>query len=249
MPSKFKERYQRLKSRNAKDWWTATFGDPVSWVVLAVIADWKVVNPNLLTMLNFLTKVLSSILIAFGDRSMVITGAVILQIGVLLDHMDGNLARYRNVSTLKGGFMDRILDGTSVLIILTALSWHVYLEGSSVYYLLLGPLSGGFYLIVCYMYWTYAYYEHVRLGKSKKVLPGSKDLNQKNISTIRYIINGQKKIFNFNHIDYYFWISFAIIINQPKIVLWFLFIILGYKVIDRFVTRMNHLAKLDSGKE
>ena len=57
MPSKYSERYRLLKTRSAKDWWTATFGDPVSWIVLAAIADWRIISPNLLTLLNFLTKV------------------------------------------------------------------------------------------------------------------------------------------------------------------------------------------------
>ena len=245
MPSKYSERYRLLKTRSAKDWWTATFGDPVSWIVLAAIADWRIISPNLLTLLNFLTKVISSALIAFGDRSMVLFGAIFLQLGVLFDHMDGNLARYRNMSTMKGGFMDRILDGASILIILSALSWHIYLKGNPVYYLLLGPSTAGFYLIICYMYWSYAFYEHKTIGDSKKVNPGAKDLTDRGVSTLNYIIKGQKKIFNFNHIDYYFWISFAIIIDQPEMVLWLLFIIIGYKVIDRFIMRVNHLEKLD----
>ena len=248
MSSKYIERYQMLKSRSAKDWWTATFGDPVSWIILAAIADWKLINPNLLTVLTFLSKVASSALIAFGDRSMVITGAVLLQIGVLFDHMDGNLARYRNTTTMKGGFMDRILDGISILIIFSALSWHVYLNGNPAYYLMLGPSTASFYLIICYMYWSYGFYEHKTQGKSVKVNPGAKDLKERQISTLSYIIEGQKKIFNFNHIDYYFWVSFSIILNQPTIVLWFLFFIIGYKVIDRFKMRMNHLDRLDQGK-
>ena len=141
--------------------------------------------------------------------------------------------------------MDRILDGASILIILSALSWHIYLKGNPVYYLLLGPSTAGFYLIICYMYWSYAFYEHKTLGESTKVNPGAKDLSDRQVSTLDYMIEGQKKIFNFNHIDYYFWISFAIILDRPEMVLWFLFIIIGYKVIDRFIMRMNHLESLD----
>ena len=244
----FKKRYQLLKSRSAKDWWTATFGDPVSWMVLAIIADWKFITPNLLTTLTFILKIFASILIAFGDRSMTIYGAIFLQLGVLFDHMDGNLARYRNDTTLKGGFMDRILDGTSILIIFCALSWHLYIKGEPSYYLLMGPTAASFYLIICYIYWSYAYYEIKISGYSKAVHPGAKNLKNNNISTFTYIKTGQKKIFNFNHIDYYFWISFAIILDFTKWMLWFLFIIIGVKMIGRFKTRINHLSKLDKDK-
>ena len=241
----FLKRYQLLKSRSAKDWWTATFGDPVSWIVLAIIADWKIITPNLLTFLTFISKIIASIFIAFGDRSMTIYGALLLQLGVLFDHMDGNLARYRNDITLKGGFLDRILDGTSILIIFCALSWHLHVDGEPSYYLLIGPVVASFYLIICYIYWSYAYYEIKNLGNSKIVHPGAKSLKNNNISTFDYIKSGQKKIFNFNHIDYYFWISFAIILDFTKWMLWFFFIVVGGKMIKRFKTRMGLLSKLD----
>ena len=244
----FLKRYQLLKSRDAKDWWTATFGDPVSWIILALIADWKFITPNLLTALTFISKIITSCLIAFGDRSMMIYGAIFLQLGVIFDHMDGNLARYREDITLKGGFMDRILDGISILIIFSALSWHVYINGDPVYYLVMGPAAASFYLIICYIYWSYAFYEMKILGNSKTVHPGAKSLKNNNISTLNYIKTGQKKILNFNHIDYYFWISFAIILNFTKWMLWFLFIIIGGKMIKRFKTRMNYLSRLDQNK-
>ena len=241
----FLKRYQLLKSRSAKDWWTATFGDPVSWIVLAIIADWKIITPNLLTFLTFISKIIASIFIAFGGRSMTIYGALLLQLGVLFDHMDGNLARYRNDTTLKGGFLDRILDGTSILIIFCALSWHLHVNGEPSYYLLIGPVVASFYLIICYIYWSYAYYEIKTLGNSKIVHPGAKSLKNNNISTFDYIKSGQKKIFNFNHIDYYFWISFSIILGFTKWMLWLFFIIVGGKMIKRFKTRMGLLSKLD----
>jgi len=244
----YSKRYQLLKSRKPKDWWTATFGDPASWVILAAIADWKCITPNLLTIFTFFSKLIASAFIAFGDRTIVVYGAFLLQLGVLFDHMDGNLARYRNTTSLSGGFMDRILDGTSVLIIFSAISWHVYLKGHSDYYLIMGPAAASFYLIICYMYWSYAYYEHKMSGGSTKVHPGIKNLKEKNVSTLEYIIAGQKKIFNFNHIDYYFWISFAILMDKSEWLLWFLFIIIGYKMISRFFMRLKHIDKLDQNE-
>ena len=241
----FLKRYELLKSRNAKDWWTSTFGDPVSWMLLAIIGDWKFITPNLLTVLTFISKIIASIFIAFGDRSMTIYGAFLLQLGVLFDHMDGNLARYRNDTTLRGGFMDRILDGTSILFIFCGLSWHLHVNGEPSYYLLMGPAVASFYLIICYIYWSFAYYEKKILGHSKTVHPGAKRLKNKNISTLKYIISGQKKIFNFNHIDYYFWISFAIILDLTKWMLWFFFFVVGGKMIKRFITRTKSLSKLD----
>jgi len=43
----------------------------------------------------FLTKVIASTWIAFGDKEIAIYGAILLQLGVLFDHMDGSkISRY-----------------------------------------------------------------------------------------------------------------------------------------------------------
>ena len=39
--NKIKNRYKSMKTRAAKDWWTATFGDPISWLILSLIAYFR----------------------------------------------------------------------------------------------------------------------------------------------------------------------------------------------------------------
>ena len=220
----YSKRYQLLKSRKAKDWWNPLLVG--LFLQRLLIGD----SLNFLTFLTFLTKVIASTF-AFGDKEIAIYGAILLQLGVLFDHMDGNLARYRGISTLKGGFMDRILDGTSVLILFSALSWNVYQKGYSAYFLLMGPTAASFYLIICYIYWSYAFDEYKILGQSKKVHPGAEKLEDKDISTLKYILRGQTKIFKFNHIDYYFWISISIFIDRVTWIIWLLFIVIGCRMI------------------
>ena len=156
--------------------------------------------------------------------------------------MDGNLARYRGISTLKGGFMDRILDGTSVLVIFSALSWNVYQEGYAAYFLLMGPSTASFYLIICYIYWSYAFDEYKLLGQSKKVHPGAENLENKRMSTFNYILRGQTKILKFNHIDYYFWISLSILIQKPEWGVWLHFIGIGFNLQKRFRHRLRSIS-------
>ena len=79
----------------------------------------------------------------------------------------------------------------------------------------MGPTAASFfYLIICYIYWSYAFDEYKILGQSKKVHPGAEKLEDKDISTLKFILRGQTKIFKFNHIDYFFWISISIFIDR-----------------------------------
>jgi len=113
----FSERYSRFRNRQAKDWWTITFGDPFSWLFLAVVGDWRIVTPNRLTILSFLAKAIPAGLILYGTRLSVIIAAILLQFGQILDSMDGNLARCRGESGWFGGFLDRFLDAFGLLLV------------------------------------------------------------------------------------------------------------------------------------
>ena len=243
----FKTRYQKMKNRQAKDWWSATFGDPISWIVLGLIGDIKWITPIGITWLSFLCKIIPTGLIIHNERHYIIIGVLLLQVGQVLDSMDGNLARYRNMTTLRGGFLDRILDGLGFVFVMSSFSWYTHQNHNESYYLVLGPMAAAFYLVVCYSYWTTAYEEQKILGELKKVKPGSNVVNLKHISTWKYILIAQKKILSFRQADFYFWIGFGIILEKSKYIIWILFIVLFVRLIERIQSRYFYLKKLDKG--
>ncbi len=242
---KFKYRYQAMKNRQAKDWWTITFGDPISWVVLGLIGDIKWITPIGLTLFSFIFKIFPAILMLLGDKSFIILSALLLQIGQVLDSMDGNLARYRRNTTLRGGFLDRILDGTGFIFVMSSLSWLTYQKNNEPYYLLLGPMTAAFYLVICYIYWTIAYHEQKHIYMSRKINPSKNVKSIAHIPTWKYILNGQSKLFSIHQADFYFWIGIGLIFNKSEYILWFLFIILFFRVLDRIKNRYSYLKELD----
>ena len=56
-----------MKNRQANDWWTITFGDPLSWVVLGVIGDIKWITPIGITWLSFFSKIAPAFLMITND--------------------------------------------------------------------------------------------------------------------------------------------------------------------------------------
>ena len=241
----FKARYQAMKNRQGNDWWTITFGDPISWIVLGVIGDIKWITPIGITWLSFLCKISPSILMLYSDRNLIILAAILLQIGQILDSMDGNLARYRKQTTLRGGFLDRILDGTGFIFVMSSFAWLTYQKGNEPHYLLLGPMAAAFYLVVCYVYWTTAYQEQKHIGKSKKVNPGINAKAIYHIPTWKYILKGQKKLFSIHQADFYFWIGLGLVLEISEYIIWLLFIALFIRVINRIKSRYRYLKLLD----
>ena len=236
-----------MKNRQGNDWWTITFGDPISWIVLGVIGDVKWITPIGITWLSFLCKISPSILMLYSDSNLIILAAILLQIGQILDSMDGNLARYRKQTTLRGGFLDRILDGTGFIFVMSSFSWLTYQKVQEPYYLLLGPMAAAFYLVVCYVYWTTAYQEQKHIGKSKKVNPGSNAKAIYHISTWKYILKGQKKLFSIHQADFYFWVGLGLVLEISEYIIWLLFIVLFIRVLNRIKSRYRYLKLLDKG--
>ena len=243
----FKARYKAVKNRQAKDWWSITFGDPISWLILGLIGDIKWITPIGITWASFLFKILPAALILYSERHFIILGVLILQLGQVLDSMDGNLARYRNDTTLRGGFLDRILDGTGFIFVMSSFSWYTYQKNNEPYYIVLGPMVAAFYLVICYIYWNTAYEEQKHSGKLKTVKPGSNVKNLEQISTWKYILYGQKKILSFRQADFYFWIGFGIILELSNYIILILFIVLFVRVIERIQSRYFYLKLLDKG--
>ena len=95
------------------------------------------------------------------------------------------IARYRNETTLRGGFLDRILDGIGFVFVMSSFSWFTYQSSNKAYYLVLGPMAAAFYLIICYSYWTIAYHEQKYIGKTNKVRPGGNAKRIQYISTLK----------------------------------------------------------------
>ena len=241
----FKSRYFSMKNRQAKDWWSITFGDPISWVVLGIIGDIKWITPIGITWFSFLCKLSPAVLILYDDRFFIIFAAFLLQIGQVLDSMDGNLARYRKSTTLRGGFLDKILDGTGFVFVMSSFSWFNYQRGSESYYLILGPMTAAFYLIICYAYWTTAFQELKHIGKSNKVNPGGNAKPIEHIPLWKYILYGQKRLFSIHQADFYFWIGLGLILEIGEYITWMLFVVLFIRVINRIKSRYFYLKLLD----
>jgi phosphatidylglycerophosphate synthase len=159
--------------------------------------------------------------------------------------MDGNLARYRGQATLKGGFLDRVLDGTGFIFVMAGFSWLVYQNGGEPYYLLIGPMTSAFYLVICYVYWTIAYMEQKYIGRGQMIKPGNNVRSIVHIPTWKYMLRGQKKLFSFHQADFYFWIGLGLILEIPEVIIWLLFVVLSIRVFERIKSRSRYLGSLD----
>ena len=120
----YQERRRHLREtfKPREEWWSRVFATPVACWILLVVADWRWITPNRLTLLSLATALVACLLITTGEKANFLIAAAVVQISYILDCMDGQLARYRNFSSRSGAFVDKWSDYVKFPAILLALT-------------------------------------------------------------------------------------------------------------------------------
>lgn len=98
------------------------FATPIANAILHMVADWKFITPNRLTMMSLFLTYVTALCISFGAKDWLLIAAVLLQVAYVLDCMDGQLARYRGLSSSFGSFLDKWSDFIKFPMIILALT-------------------------------------------------------------------------------------------------------------------------------
>jgi phosphatidylglycerophosphate synthase len=126
------------------------FATPVAYRLLLVVADWRWITPNRLTLLSLATALVACFLITTGEEIRLLVAAAVIQISYILDCMDGQLARYRNASSRFGAFADKWSDYVKFPAILLALTIDAFHHDPS-----LTPVIFGFAAVLSVGYLPY----------------------------------------------------------------------------------------------
>ena len=148
----YQERRRRLKetSKPREEWWSRVFATPVAYGILLVVADWRSITPNRLTLLSLATTLVACLLITTGGETSLLIAAAAIQVSYILDCMDGQLARYRDASSRFGAFADKWSDYVKFPAILLALTVDAFHRDPS-----LTPVIVGFAAVLLVGYLPY----------------------------------------------------------------------------------------------
>ncbi len=94
---------------------------PITWLLLHTP-----ITANQVTFMAILTGLLGNYLLALPSSSSYLWGTILLQLWYLLDHVDGQIARYRKTSSLTGRFYDFLMHHLIHGTVLMGLGWHLW---------------------------------------------------------------------------------------------------------------------------
>ena len=106
---------------------------PITWMLLHTP-----VTADQVTLAALLIGIVGLLLFAAVSKSLFLAGAILLQLWYLLDHVDGQIARYRKTACLTGRFFDFMMHHIIHGILFFTLSFYCYSATGHVFFLILG---------------------------------------------------------------------------------------------------------------
>lgn len=106
---------------------------PITWLLLHTP-----VSANQVTTAALAVGLLGVGLLSFPSSLYFLTGTLCLQFWYLLDHVDGQIARYRKTATLSGRFYDFLMHHLIHGTLFFALGWHAYVKTGQVIFIFFG---------------------------------------------------------------------------------------------------------------
>ena len=158
------------------------------------------------SIISIMTSIIAGIFFYFGGWKSLAIGYVFLQTTIILDHVDGAIARYTNNKTILGSWFDKFGNKLHKFFFVFGVTLGVYRIAHDPFYLILGNLAGFLWVFSLYISETkkmrFKFKEDVTLFKESKY----KDA----FPFALLVIN----IF-----------GLLVLINQPILALWFVTIV------------------------
>jgi hypothetical protein len=112
-------RERTYKKRDA--WWTVLLVDPVASRLVRLVAPYRWITPNLLTVFATILGIGAAYCFWQQDHVWLIAGAVLFHLSFVVDCMDGKIARLNGTGSMFGAWFDFVFDRLRVILCAFAL--------------------------------------------------------------------------------------------------------------------------------
>jgi phosphatidylglycerophosphate synthase len=135
----------KLERRKKKlDWWHAPFtfiSRYTTWILVKTR-----ITANFITITGVLIGLIGLFLIAFGSKIFIIIGFILLYIYYISDEMDGEVARYKKQTSLRGIYYDQVGHLIFLWCFFSSFGYSIFRSNSEFLYIILG-FSTSYFLL------------------------------------------------------------------------------------------------------
>ena len=134
-----------MTAKPSRSLWFRYVCEPIGWRLAKLVAKTPITG-NQISLFVMLLTVITFYLITFNEY--ILTGMILLQVILILDTMDGTVARIKKQVSLKGGYYEAVWHECIFPFFYFALGVYSYNTFGTVNYLIMGSLTAIFILII-----------------------------------------------------------------------------------------------------
>jgi phosphatidylglycerophosphate synthase len=253
------ERLRRIRNWQSSEFYGRLVMRPLSILIMLVVADWRWLTPNLATTLANVLKLAGAALILIDHREYAILAAVVLQVGLLFDHLDGTLARYRRQTTTLGAFYDKVSDAVTWLAITGAVGYVAYVDSGDVLLPMAAISSAYALLVIGYMKWIVVAEQKKLDWLEARTQPPVRrsavqleDLGPPSRTAgewVQWVLSSFARIVMFEEVDLFFWIGLGLVVGRLDLTCWVLVVSQLIQLVAMIVKRGLQAHRLDVAAE
>lgn len=248
-------RLHRIRNWQSSEFYARLVMRPLTILVLWFVGDWRVLTPNRVTTMANAAKLYGAALLVIDHRTHGLAAAIWLQIGLLLDHLDGTLARYRGTTSTFGTFYDKVSDAVTWLAITGAVGWAAYRDTGDARLPLAAMASGYALLVLGYMKWIVVAEQkkldwlHSRLAPRPTVPAPDGPPSRTPRQWAAWFVSSLLRIVMFEEVDLFFWIGLGLVVNRLELLCWLLVVSQGVQFVVMVIKRALQARALDAAAQ
>ena len=143
----WERRCQKPDHRRVGNWLARRIARPAALRITRVIVPWGI-KPHLATFIAWGVGLAAMVAFGWGTPAGWIAGAALLHLWYLLDHVDGQLARYHRCETLDGAQLDYLMHHTINLLLPVGIGWGLAVARHQPAWTLAGVAAGAGLLLL-----------------------------------------------------------------------------------------------------
>jgi len=224
-------KFTRLWATKNKDdeWWSSFITSPLAIGLNYLVIDIKWLTPNLITLISFITAIISVLFIIAGGTTCFLIAALLINLSHVFDCMDGQMSRYRRTSSPTGSYFDKLTDQIQVILWFGAIAYAAFIQSQSVVPVFLAFTGVAFYSLRGYIKYVAI---HTNMSADNRYLDklseiehraGIKETAGPGFSiraNLRWFMAEQKKLFRFDEGVFIFMLSLALVLDMLTPMLW-----------------------------
>mgnify|MGYP002629678340 CR=1 FL=1 len=218
------------KNKN-DEWWSSFVTAPLAIAANYVVVDFKWLTPNLLTLFSFMVAIAATALVVIGGQVEFYMAAALIHVSHILDCMDGQMARYRGVTSRWGSFFDKLTDQVQVILWFGAIGFASYMQTEDILPVFLAFAGVAFYALRGYIKYVAIYTEmgddngylekaHREVAKIESKTKDTAGPGHSVVANFRWFAAEQRKFLSFDEGVFIFMLSAALILNALTPMLW-----------------------------